>query len=72
VVQRLGEIYDTIRDQATEALESADKEVTKYVEQLNASSTSEPQAALPEASDGNKAADETKVGDSEPKQDGKQ
>lgn len=63
VVGKLGEIYDTIRSESTAAQETAYTEVTKYVEELNAASTTETQASLPEGSDGHETSNEKKIGD---------
>lgn len=62
VVNKLGEIYGEIRTASTVAQESAYTEVTKYVTELSASSTTEAQSSLPEASDGHQTIDAEKTG----------
>jgi hypothetical protein len=71
VMGKLGEIYDKVRSEST-AQESAYTEVTKYVTQLNAESTTETQASLPASSDGHETADEKKAGEYHAKPHGKE
>jgi hypothetical protein len=70
VMGKLGEIYDTVRNASTTAQQSAYTEVTKYVEQLNAASTTETQASLPEGSDGHETTHKEKTGNDDAKPNG--
>ena len=71
VVGKLGEIYDKVCLESTAAQEGAYLEVTKYVEQLNAASTVETQASLPEKSgDGQEATHGKKTGEDDAKPNG--